>query len=81
LRQRQALGGTAHVAFFVDRDEIPQLFEIHKYRLSKKLLNRNGAAGSSGLVYRDYRGWRHIKAPNNDNDTPLPFSIYIGLSK
>jgi hypothetical protein len=30
LRDRQAFSGTADMAFFVDRDEITQLFEIHK---------------------------------------------------
>ncbi|MNI86729.1 hypothetical protein D3C73_1438470 [compost metagenome] len=30
LGQRQALGGPAHVAFFIHRDEITQLAEIHK---------------------------------------------------
>lgn len=30
LRDRQALSRTADMAFFVDRDEITQLFEIHK---------------------------------------------------
>ncbi|MNV98410.1 hypothetical protein D3C71_1936610 [compost metagenome] len=30
LGQRQALGGAAHVAFFIHRDEITQLAEIHK---------------------------------------------------
>jgi len=30
LGKRQALGGTAYVAFFVHRDEITQLAEIHK---------------------------------------------------
>ncbi|MNV60044.1 hypothetical protein D3C71_1524960 [compost metagenome] len=30
LGQRQALGGTAHMTFFIDRDEIAQLAEIHK---------------------------------------------------
>ncbi|MNH23098.1 hypothetical protein D3C79_829820 [compost metagenome] len=30
LRQRQALGGPAHMAFFIDRDEITQLAKIHK---------------------------------------------------
>jgi hypothetical protein len=30
LGDRQALGGAAHMAFFVHRDEITQLFKIHK---------------------------------------------------
>ncbi|MNX81810.1 hypothetical protein D3C86_1135080 [compost metagenome] len=42
LGDGQALGGPAHVAFFIDRDEITQLLEIHKYYLSKMLGNRNG---------------------------------------
>jgi hypothetical protein len=30
LRDRQALRRPANMTFFVDRDEITQLFEIHK---------------------------------------------------
>ena len=30
LRDAKPLGGTAHMAFFIDRDEITQLLEIHK---------------------------------------------------
>ncbi|MNO94606.1 hypothetical protein D3C76_862270 [compost metagenome] len=42
LGQRQTLGGAAHVAFFIHRDEITQLAEIHKQHLSKMLEKRNG---------------------------------------
>ncbi|MNN20434.1 hypothetical protein D3C81_1337130 [compost metagenome] len=51
LRQCQALGGTTHMAFFVHRDEITQLPEIHKCYLSKKLENRNGCLPVEALVY------------------------------
>lgn len=42
LRQGQAFGGAADVAFFVERDEIAELAKIHKMFLSMKLENRNG---------------------------------------
>lgn len=42
LRQGQAFGGAADVAFLVERDEIAELAKIHKLFLSMKLENRNG---------------------------------------
>ncbi|MNO80222.1 hypothetical protein D3C76_714190 [compost metagenome] len=51
LRQAQALGGTAHMAFLVERDEVAKLAKIHKRYLSIKLENRNGPGVLKPIVY------------------------------
>ncbi|MNT58185.1 hypothetical protein D3C72_1956070 [compost metagenome] len=51
LRQIQALGGAAHVAFLIERDEIAELAKIHKHHLSKKLENRNGHGCLQPIAY------------------------------
>ncbi|MDT4872579.1 hypothetical protein FQZ97_1077710 [compost metagenome] len=51
LRQAQALGGAAYMAFLVEGDEVAKLSKIHKSCLSKKLENRNGRCTLKPIAY------------------------------
>ncbi|MNE84922.1 hypothetical protein D3C80_1818660 [compost metagenome] len=51
MRQAQAFGGAAYMAFLVEGDEVAKLSKIHKSCLSKKLENRNGRCTLKPIAY------------------------------
>ena len=78
LGDGKALGSTAHMAFFVHRDEITQLFEIHKYYLSKMLKKRNGSKAGRRLVYAHSKG---LVAPEKVMKSDCAGLFYIGKAE